>query len=317
MLYALAVLERAPVLLLAQFALPPSDLWFAVPPRLIPVASIVVGTIVVAGGIVLWRVIGRDRTARFFATGMILSVLPLCATWPNDRLLLSVGFGAFGLVASFLARVRASVGPIRWVAVPVAVLFVFVHLVVAPLLLPLREVQAKVMFKRPVERAAASLPLHDGSDQETFVIVNAPNALIPVFAVTQRVVETGAKGPASVRVLGVTLAGTFDVERVDPRTLALVFSEGFPHDPLSHFFRGPQIPFEPGREIAVNGLHVTVESCDRDGNATRVVYRFDVPLDDPKLVWLIWERTSFVSFHPPPVGSRETRPAIALMDAAE
>src|SRR5260221_1017134 len=52
-LYALAVLERAPVLLLAQFAFPPSDLWFAVPARVIPVASIIVGTVVVAGGVLV------------------------------------------------------------------------------------------------------------------------------------------------------------------------------------------------------------------------------------------------------------------------
>jgi hypothetical protein len=315
--YALAVLERAPVLLLAQFAFPPADLWLAVPKRLVPVACAVVATIVVSGGIVLWKVVRRERTARFFATGMALSILPLCATWPNDRLLLAVGFGAFGLVALFLARVRELSGPLRWAARPLAAVFVFFHLVAAPLFLPVREVGAKPMFKRPLDRAAASLPIHDGSDLETFVIVNAPNALIPMFAGTQRVVETGAKGPAHVRLLGVTLAGTLGIERVDERTLALSFSEGFPNDPLSHFFRDSGTPFEPGNETNLDGLRVHVDSCDRDGHATRVLYRFDVPLEDRKLVWLIWEKTAFVSYRVPAIGSRETRPAIALMDAAE
>src|SRR5439155_16296810 len=41
--YLLAILERAPVLLLAQFAVPPSDFWFAVPRRVVVPASIAVG----------------------------------------------------------------------------------------------------------------------------------------------------------------------------------------------------------------------------------------------------------------------------------
>ena len=30
------------------------------------------------------------------AAGMVLSLLPMCATWPNDRLLLFSGLGGFG-----------------------------------------------------------------------------------------------------------------------------------------------------------------------------------------------------------------------------
>jgi hypothetical protein len=311
--FALAVLERAPVLLLAEFAFPPADLWLAIPPSQILGASIVVAVLVIAGGTIVWRVVGQDRRARFFATGMLLSVVPLCATWPNDRLLLMVGFGAFGLTALFLAKVRDVVGRFRIAVVPVAVTFVVAHLVVAPLLLPLREVQIGALFKRPIERGAATFPLDDLSDRKTYVIVNAPNALVPVFSVIKRVVETGAKAPERARLLGVTVVGSLEIERVDDRTLALAFSEGFPNEPLSRIFRGPKSPFVPGQRIDVEGLEVRIASCDRRGNATRVLYRFDVPLEDPKLVWIVWEETGFVTYRPPPLGGREMRAPIALM----
>src|SRR5204863_5575329 len=135
---------------------------------------------------------------------------------------------AFGVTALFLAKVREVVGRFRFAVVPVAVMFVVAHLVVAPLLLPLREVQIGALFKRPIERGAATLPLDDLSDKKTYVIVNAPNALVPIFSVTKRVVETGAKAPERARLLGVTVVGSLEIERVDDRTLALAFSEGFP-----------------------------------------------------------------------------------------
>jgi hypothetical protein len=312
--YALAITERAPVLLLAQFAFPPSDLWFAVPPRFLLTASIAVASLVAAGAVVVWSVVGRDRRARFFATGMLLSVLPLCATWPNDRLLLMVGFGAFGLVAIFVERVRNVTGRLRLVAVPLSVFFVIMHAVLAPMLLPLREMQIAADFKRPIQRAASSLALDQNSDTKTHVILNAPHALVPLFTVAERVVETGAKAPAKARLLGVTVAGTLGVERVDERTLALEFSEGFPQEPLSRFFRDPKNPFTPGQEIDIEGFLVRVESCNAAGDATRVTYRFDVPLEDPSLDWMVWEKSRFVPYQPPPVGTRETRAPINVMD---
>jgi hypothetical protein len=245
---------------------------------------------------------------------MLLSVLPLCAIWPNDRLLLMVGFGAFGLVAIFVARVGEVVGPLRRVAVPLSVSLVIVHAVLAPILLPLREMQIAALFKRPVQRAAASLQIDERTATTTQVILNAPHALFPLFTVAERVVESSIKMPQKAHLLGVAVVGTLGVERVDERTLALEFSEGFPQEPLSRFFRDPNDPFVAGQEIHVDGLMVRIDSCDAEGNATRVTYRFDVPLEDPSMAWSVWEKNAFVPYHPPPVGARETRAPIAFTD---
>ena len=43
------------------------------------------------GFVVMVRVLRGDRRAGFFATGMVLSLVPVCSTLPNDRLLLFSG----------------------------------------------------------------------------------------------------------------------------------------------------------------------------------------------------------------------------------
>lgn len=42
------------------------------------------------------------KTARFWFVGMLLSVLPICATLPMNRNLLFVSIGAFALMAEFM-----------------------------------------------------------------------------------------------------------------------------------------------------------------------------------------------------------------------
>jgi hypothetical protein len=108
--FVFAVIKRLPVLLLAQFGLPPADLWPQTADT--KVAALLVTVAVLAGlAVVFTKVLRKDRTCQFFATGMLFSLIPVCATWPNDRLLLFSGFGAFGLIATFLSRAYAVEAP--------------------------------------------------------------------------------------------------------------------------------------------------------------------------------------------------------------
>ncbi len=50
----------------------------------------------------LWTLLRRERLARVWFLGMALSVIPLCAAFPMDRLLVFSGIGAFGLMALLL-----------------------------------------------------------------------------------------------------------------------------------------------------------------------------------------------------------------------
>ena len=97
-------LIRAPLLLLGQWFLPPSTFAFAwTQAQTLGVAAF--GVVVLALVFFLLRPILReDPTARFFAFGMLLAVVPITAGFPHDRLLLFVGIGAMPLLAMLLVR---------------------------------------------------------------------------------------------------------------------------------------------------------------------------------------------------------------------
>jgi hypothetical protein len=233
-----AVPQRLPVLLLAQFGLPPADLWpQTVDPR---VAPLLVATALVVGlGAVFARVLRKDRTCLFFATGMLLSLLPVCSTWPNDRLLLFSGFGAFGLIATFLSRAFAVESPApRLLIKIVAGLMVLIHLVLAPLLLPLRARTVGVLLHDYIVNGARGMPASLGG---TLVIINAPDPLVAGMSGAVRYYEQADQKPVigQLRQLSTVVEGEVTAERVDDHTLSVSASRGFFHDPFSQVFRSP------------------------------------------------------------------------------
>ncbi|HRX86879.1 MAG TPA: hypothetical protein P5572_17785, partial [Phycisphaerae bacterium] len=115
--FAQAVITIAPILLMGQWALPPSDLYAfydVINTHLAPIVWAVAVIFLGFAALVMRPVLRGEPLAKFWATGMLLSLLPICAMagFPMDRLLLFVSIGAIGLLAMFLQRVwRARKAP--------------------------------------------------------------------------------------------------------------------------------------------------------------------------------------------------------------
>lgn len=143
--FAHAVVNRAPVLLLGQWGFPPSGIAMALGPEGMARLWLGASFFLVVLAAVLSPLLRREPMARFFAFGMVFSVIPICATFPMDRLLFFVGFGAAGLLAQFLAITfgRPAWRPAnftwRVAAVALGSVFTLLHLVIAPLALPARS----------------------------------------------------------------------------------------------------------------------------------------------------------------------------------
>jgi hypothetical protein len=312
--FALAVAQRLPILLLAQFGLPPADLW----PQTVDtkVAPLVVAAALVVGlGVVFARVLRKDRTCLFFATGMLLSLLPVCASWPNDRLLLFSGFGAFGLIATFLSRAFAveSPGP-RWLMKAVVGLMVLIHIVLAPLLLPLRARTVGVLLHDYIVNGARGMPATLGG---TLIIINAPDPLVAGMSGAIHYYEQRDQKPVvgQLRQLSTVVEGEETVERVDDHTLSVSASSGFFHDPFSQVFRSPSIPFHVGDVSTVKGMRVEIMEIDAAGVPRRIQFHFDAALDDPALDWVTWVGQTFVPFTPPRAGEKVSVPPASLAEA--
>ena len=106
--YAWAMLVRGPILLMREWSRVSADTFSCVPvsTRMILWPIVVAMLLVIL--LLLWPLLKSNRHARFWAIGMHVSVLPICATMPMNRNLLWVGIGACGLVGHFLGGVAAN-----------------------------------------------------------------------------------------------------------------------------------------------------------------------------------------------------------------
>jgi hypothetical protein len=309
-----AVGERLPLLLLAQLAFPPSEIAMLMSDTRIQ-AFLPVAIVAASGlGLIVWLGARKEKTAAFWATGTLLSLVPVCATVPNDRLLLFPGLGAFGLLAVFLAAARANLslamladqkvrGKALWVAFSLAsFLFVFMHGLVAPLLLPVRALVTARGGHTIIERSNASLPPSEALAGRTLIIVNSPDTLCVSYALADRTFH-GKESPLSIRHLAVVIEGEELLRRRDPQTLELTAPAGFLRDAVSKVYRHPDDAFHVGDVFKVPGMTVELLSLTEDGKRPKTVsFRFEKPLEDPSYVWVVWEGAGFVPFVPPGVG---------------
>ena len=339
--FALAVVERAPMLVWGQFASPPSDLLAMLSAdtrRWVWGLALAFMAIMI---LLLAPLVRRDRVARFCAFGMTLSLLPACATFTSDRLLMLTGLGGMGLLALFFKAVttrdeQPAFHPTWWraarsLAVPLAV----VHLVIAPgsLLVSTRNL---LTFRSVLDTAAASLPTDEGVRDRQLLIVNAPVIMTSFFLPVIQSLE-GRPVPARTLILA---SGMHPIElhRRDAHTITLRPHAGFfppvgtpdpdagtpprRFDPryvfqvLDRLFRDDAHPMRRGQRVELTGLTIEITALTDDGRPAEAAFRFEHPLDDTGYQWLQWGEGQFVPLNLPAPGESTTLPAITLQPPA-
>lgn len=313
--YAVAVLERAPMLLTGQFLLPPSDTYIPAlvmgMTRLYCLASL---TVLIVVGVVMIPTLRWDPQARFWALGMTLALLPSCATFPADRMLPFVGLGAFALLARFLRavfwrdefrRARGYGRLRRWPVTALGVVCVIVHGFVAPVGLAFRS-RMPLGPSSLFDKLTVNVSM--GEAQQTVVIVTAP---IPIFAgyLPMRCAVEGLPVPAHIRVLAPHFPSPATVRRLDMRTLAIRPAGGFLASPADRVARSMDHPMSLGQRVELPGMTAKVTALTEDGRPAEATFRFAVPLEHSSLRWLTWADGDFAPFTPPDVGGSVEIPA--------
>lgn len=307
---------RFPFLLLGQLGLPWSDLasFYPLVGALGTMLVVAVLTIAIVG-LACARLLRRDPAARFFATGMVLAAVPISSTFPADRLLTFVGLGAMGLVAQLIAaalRHRDQLGTNRLrraLCVIVAVVMILVHLVLAPLLLVLRS-RSMIAVGRVIDRADAGIP---NDPARTVIIAAAPSDALAGYTPIMRASRGQVCPPHLYWLATATTAVTF--ERVDPVTLRITPDQGYLRYEVDRMMRAR--PFAVGDKVTLTGLTLEVEAILPDGRPKSVLAHFARVLEDATLIWLRWEGHSYVPYHPPAIGARETLPAVDFLKLLE
>lgn len=316
---------NGPLLLCGQWALPGSDTSLMLSSTALRIHWLWAVGVTALVALALAPLIARDRLARFWALGMLLSLLPACAAFIADRLLLFVGLGAMGLLAQWLAG-RGEDAPWlpaspvwRWLARVAAVAFVLVHLVVAPLLLPVATGGMR-MWGTLLDRQYAGLPDDEAFATQTAVFANSVTPLAEVLWIQQRLRRGQPIPVRSLRLCPSMAAATLN--RVDDRTLVVrpeggylvpqgewpggdrgpAFSPLYVLRYLDRLFRGDARSFPLGYRVELTTATIEITALTDDGRPAEATFRFARPLEDPGYRWLTQTGSGCAPFTPPRVG---------------
>lgn len=247
----------------------------------------------------------RDRTARFWAAGMALSLLPSCAALPQARLLFSSGIGAMALIAQFIAwRTSAShegEGKLyQKLARTVLWTWVIFHIAISAVAMPITTCAMKTT-ERSVLKMIDEIPTGAGIENRKIVVVNSFMEVLPPCFFLVRLVN-GAPIPKYCRLL---TAGSHytEVSRADEQTLRVKADAGFAAPPWTPTFRNLKTePFHAGQTVTLDDMTVEIVSVAKDGHPQEMLFHFSAPLEDPSFQWLAYRDGHHIPFTPPRIG---------------
>ncbi len=300
--FAVAVIERSPVLLMSLWSQLPVDGWMFLP-RPLQLAVTGLGlAVVIAVGLLLLPLLRQSAQARFWALGMLGATVPVCASFPMDRLTIYGGIGAFALLAMLVQRagwldtdvVGSPVRLRRWALASLLLL----HGVAVLALLPLRTQTSRLLgdVAHAVVDAAPSDP---AIAEQTLIYVNGVD-LMTMYVPFTRMVEGGTV-PHRTLLLSSLFSGS-EIRRVDARTLTIRPDHGFLYHAGDCLLRDRTTPFILGELIRRPGFEVEVTELTDEDLPAEARFVFDLPLDDPSLRWMVFREGALVDFPMPAEG---------------
>jgi len=301
-----AVSWKGPLLLADLWALPPSALTVLLPEGAVRVLVLWGLVVMLSVALLFVPLLRRDRIARFWCTGMLLSVPLVCSTMPHGRLLTFAGIGAFGLIAQWIGGIRDKAAWLpegkwwRTAAQVMVMVFLVIHVAIAALILPFNTLGAT--FSQPyIQDAAERVQAGPEFAGQDLVIVNHPIVFYGHYFQTARVLA-GQSAPRRVRVLAPGAVPVL-VSRPDERTLLVRPEGGFLGQPFDGVFRSRAHPMRTGERVVLTGVEIEVTALTADGRPGEIAVRFAVPLEDSSLRWLRWdEKGGYAEYRLPAAG---------------
>jgi hypothetical protein len=309
--YALALVKHLPVLLSAQLALPFADNWFWGPPDGQLAIWLISAACTLGFAAVGHALLRHDAEARFWMIGMVLSACAVAASIPGERLLLVPGVGGAVVIAKLLAALRryarglAEVEPNpprskRVIARSLMGALVLLHLVVAPLLLPIRALGMGVL-RSALDRAEASLPGAPEIAQRTVIVLDAPFDLMCSYVQPSRQAR-GLPRPAHVHWLAVA-SSPLELRVLDAHALEVRPARGFLLTGPEQHYRGDPSGLPAGARVELTEMRVEVLDVSADRRPASARFTFREPLSSPRYLFVRYQDGRFVPWQPPPPGT--------------
>jgi hypothetical protein len=308
----IAFLEQAPaklaVLLSSQIGRMSADIYLETPPPLQSLLLVAALLTCAVSAWFAWPSLWQQRALRFWAGGALLALLPLCATQPNDRLLVLVGIGVMPVLAQAIhdalhgLQLERKLGFARagtWRVVWAACLLV-AHFVYDPLVLPVSALMPG-LFAYYTHSADAGLPADPTVRDRTVIVAQVPESGILSYVPVERSVRNQPR-PQELYTLAASRLPT-RVER-HGNTLRMVVPDGFFDRRWEA--RSPRLPMYRGERIALREMTVEVVDVTADGRPRVCDFHFKRPLDSERYVWRIWRKDKLVPLSLPRDGESMT-----------
>jgi len=296
--YLQALFLRIPVYVFGQWAFPPVDVYFFLP-TFMHRAGI---AFILVLAFLLYPLLRWDRSARFWATGMLLSLIPICAVIPSDRNLLFFGLGTMALIAqgfSVLARTQkqASSRMLRIGARMLLFMIVLVHLIHAPLGFN-QSSQSFAGLQNKIDNAAKSLPSRPITGNTRYISINTPHYLLFVHNVFW---SRSLRGEFTL-LQSLTSGDTpLTITRLDDKTLKIASSGDTSLTGLEMILiSNRQYSTRKGQIFEQRDMKVEVLEI-RDGLPVAALFCFTAPLEDTLFTWFCWEDEQYKPFTLPAI----------------
>jgi len=304
--FAAALLTRVPLLMFCQWFQFPGDMLIFSSFRFNLITSLIAGVATLFLIWIFWPLLRQKPEARFWALGMVLAMVPLCAAFPMNRLLLFAGIGAFGLL-SLLASETGTLGAEPTISGwrrSMARILVVLHLWFAALLFPL-SLLGFSNFGAYDEKIQNQFPADPSIEQKTLIWINS-NFLDNSFPLMIRALNQRPL-PAASYNLGFR-SSTLEVSRTAEDRLRLRQQDGFMPLPMDRAEWDPASPFRVGQRISRPEFDVQVLEVTPDGRPLTAEFTFRKSLDSPDYLWMCGSGGWFYSCWPPPLGQTQTFP---------
>ena len=247
----------------------------------------------------------QRRALKWMSGGTLLSMLPVAATFPTNRLLLAPSIGASVILALLLShwwRAWREGRAGKWLTALAAVL-ILVHFVEAPAIW-VGQSLAFTWFGHRVERACLNAEISGPLPPAgRLVLLPGCDPITSIYTpIIRAVLEKRRLAPADFWLvtsqapydhrLTTTGPNKFEIEVLDGSMLGSEFER---------LFRGSKYALRVGEQIKLDYVTVTVLAVGETG-PSRVEFEFDRPLDDGSLSFVAWKSGHVRKVELPPVG---------------
>ncbi|MEI8121629.1 MAG: hypothetical protein WCI20_06230 [bacterium] len=284
-----------------------------------------IGLLVISGAFI--PLLRTSRAARFWAVGLLLTLVPACATTlPDDRVTLYAAIGFAPLAAAFLAGVAEDEswvmkGTPRRLLQMCGVLLVAFHFIVP---IPGQAKRMSRLFRSPPPVGQLVDPAFRTSASQELVIVNTPDVMSLSY-MPFNLTHDGVVWPLGVRTLS-SSPGDMVARRMGTHALMLISAQGaliparlegadvpsgapyynsiYKNSVIGSAFRSLEVRFMPGDRVTFPSMTVDVIRVNERGLPVEATFTFKESLDSARYHWVFWDsRTGhYALFTPPRVG---------------